>query len=65
MDAIAQIIKSERALALVGKKVGLREYPARLAYLEAWSPFQVLAVDGEMAKLELLSFPVPIADLVA
>lgn len=65
VDAIAQLIKSDRALELVGKKVTFREYPARLAYLEAWSPFEVLAVDGEMAKLELLSFPVAIADLVA
>lgn len=46
-----------------GDRVTLTEYPARIAYLEAWSPFSIIAIEGELATLELMSFPIPLAHL--
>lgn len=52
-----------RDLFQKGDRVTLTEYSARLAYLEAWSPFSIIAIEGGLAKLELMSSPVPIANL--
>ena len=46
-----------------GDRVSLIEYSARIAYLEAWSPFSIMAIEGELATLELISFPIPLANL--
>ncbi len=46
-----------------GDRVTLTEYSARIAYLEAWSPFSIMAIEGGLATLELISFPVPLANL--
>ncbi len=46
-----------------GDRVTLIEYSARIAYLEAWSPFSIIAIEGGLATLELMSFPVPLANL--
>ncbi len=64
-DAIAAIVQTnsielEVAFASssfkVGDRVTLIEYSARLAHLESWSPFSVLAIADGIAKLELISF---------
>jgi hypothetical protein len=52
-----------RDLFQKGDRLTLIEYSARIAYLEAWSPFSIIAIEGGLAKLELMSFPVPIANL--
>ncbi|MGL4619131.1 MAG: hypothetical protein ACRCZS_08745 [Chroococcidiopsis sp.] len=65
VDAIAQVIKQDRAQSLVGKKVTIREYSARLAYLEAWSPFVVRAISGTDALLEWVEVPIPLNHLEA
>ncbi len=78
-DAIAALVKAElqcdSASALaelrgfaspvlkVGDRVSLIEYTARLAHLESWSPFLILEVADGKAKLELISFPVPVDKL--
>lgn len=70
-DAIAEAVKTDRinesAIAdskfKVGDRVNLVEYSARLAYLESWSPFSILAIADGIAKLELISFPVPVTQL--
>jgi hypothetical protein len=46
-----------------GDRVTLTEYSARIAYLEPWSPFSIIAIEGGLATLELMSFPVPLANL--
>lgn len=65
VDAIAHLIKCDRAQSLVGKKVTIREYSARLAYLEAWSPFVVRAISGTNALLEWVEVPIPLNQLEA
>lgn len=70
-DAIAALVKAEvqcdRSFASpafkVGDRVSLIEYTARLAHLESWSPFSILEVAEGIAKLELISFPVPVDQL--
>ncbi len=68
-ESIADLVKTklEEAKATsefkVGDRVTLIEYSARLAHLESWSPFSVLAIADGIAKLELISFPVPVDQL--
>lgn len=47
----------------LGDRVNLIDYPARLAYLESWSPFAITEIVNGEARLELLSFPVPLNQL--
>jgi len=46
-----------------GDRVMLIEYSARIGYLQAWSPFSIMAIEDGLAMLELISFPVPLANL--
>ena len=46
-----------------GDRVTLKEYSARIAYLEAWSPFSIMAIEGGLATLELISFSIPLTNL--
>ncbi len=46
-----------------GDRVMLIKYSARIAYLQAWSPFSIMAIEDGLAMLELISFPVPLANL--
>jgi hypothetical protein len=48
----------------VGDKVEWTGYTAMQSYICQWFPLEVLSIDGDMAYLELISFPVPVAEIV-
>lgn len=65
VETIAHLIKCDRISIKVGDRVEITEYSARLAYLEAWSPFVVRAISGTDALLEWVEVPIPLNQLEA
>ena len=48
----------------VGDKVEWTGYTPMQSYICQWFPLEVLSIDGDMAYLELISFPVPVSEVV-
>ncbi len=47
-----------------GDKVRWTGYTPINSYIEQWEPFEVLRIEDSKAQLELISFLVPISELV-
>lgn len=48
----------------VGDKVEWTGYTPMQSYICQWFPLEVLSIDGDMAHLELMSFSVPVSEIV-
>jgi len=62
--AIVDALEPPQTTIKVGSKVEWTGYTPRQSYIAQWFPLQVVAIAQNMVQLELLSFPVPVSELV-